>query len=375
MKILIIQKKWQNDYICDDDQALVLQLYYDNPSIFNIILDNEWFSLFRKHLNNKLINNNKKLTIGFHSGQLCERGTEIALYDYAFYNENIYNNKSIIFYDKNSPNNINSVIKKFNSKFKCYAYDKFIDIDNIIIDENIDYFYNIKYGKKDNSIVANCPNLVHGVFVIEPHGDKYAAISKNLAIKYNNIVDYVPHMINLPTDIKENLRSMLNISLNAIVFGRYGGKGQFDIGFVHSAIKKVLELNDQIYFLFANTNIFYKHPRIIYLNSIINLSEKVKFINTCDAMIHARSDGETFGLAVGEFSTMNKPVITTISGDSSHIDILTDKAIIYNNEDQLINIFQNIEAIRNSKTDWNAYIEYTPEKVMDKFMRVFLDSY
>ena len=39
-------------------------------------------------------------------------------------------------------------------------------------------------------------------------------------------------------------------------------------------------------------------------------SEKEAFYRTCDAMLHARRDGETFGLAVAEFSVRNKPVIT-----------------------------------------------------------------
>ena len=43
---------------------------------------------------------------------MSERGTEIALFDYAYYNEKIYNNISIIFYDKNSQFNNNKVIEK-----------------------------------------------------------------------------------------------------------------------------------------------------------------------------------------------------------------------------------------------------------------------
>ena len=39
-------------------------------------------------------------------------------------------------------------------------------------------------------------------------------------------------------------------------------------------------------------------------------------------MIHARSEGETFGLSIGEFSSKNKPVITSISTiDNAHIYI------------------------------------------------------
>ena len=47
-------------------------------------------------------------------------------------------------------------------------------------------------------------------------------------------------------------------------------------------------------------------------------------------MIHARQMGETFGAAVSEFSIKNKPVITCRGYDNAHLDILKDKAIIYN---------------------------------------------
>jgi glycosyltransferase involved in cell wall biosynthesis len=296
------------------------------------------------------------------------------MYDYAYYNEKMYNNKSIIFYCKHNPNNDANVIKKFEAQFKCYAYDKFSDIEQIIQNEKIDYFYNCKSGSiNDNQLIKTCSNLIHAVFTVEPHGEKYAAISKQLSEKYNNIADFVPYMINLPKCDK-NARQQFNIPSDAIVIGRYGGYYQFDIQVAHEAIKTILNTELNIYFIFANTNVFYKHPRIIYLNKIIDLEDKVIFINTCDAMIHARSDGETFGLAIGEFSSCNKPIITCKSAmDNSHIDILGEKGIIYGSKESLIEIFKNIKNIINSRSDWNAYTEYSPEKVMEKFFKVFIE--
>jgi hypothetical protein len=50
---LFEQKIQEYHRLClsDDDQALVVQIYWDVTSMFNIVLDTEWFSLFRKHLN------------------------------------------------------------------------------------------------------------------------------------------------------------------------------------------------------------------------------------------------------------------------------------------------------------------------------------
>jgi glycosyltransferase involved in cell wall biosynthesis len=175
-------------------------------------------------------------------------------------------------------------------------------------------------------------------------------------------------MINLPkTDEKlaEN---------KFIVFGRYGGFNDFDIPYVHKAIKEILYERKDIFFLFANTAQFYIHPRILYLDTIIDPKEKVKFINSCDAMIHARVDGESFGLSVGEFSSCNKPIITTYGYYNNHIDILGNFAIIYNSKESLKEIFFNFEKIKNSRTDWNAYRDYTPEKVMEIFNQVYLKT-
>jgi hypothetical protein len=44
-------KLWHEYYICDDDQSLVLQLYYENKSLFHLVTDKDWFSLY-KHLQN-----------------------------------------------------------------------------------------------------------------------------------------------------------------------------------------------------------------------------------------------------------------------------------------------------------------------------------
>ena len=68
--------------------------------------------------------------IGFHCNQFSERGTEISIYDYAYYNEEILNNKSIILYPKSSISNNNIDIKnKFQKKFLVIEYDDLDETD------------------------------------------------------------------------------------------------------------------------------------------------------------------------------------------------------------------------------------------------------
>ena len=40
--------EWQEKYVTDDDQNLIVQLYFDNPEIFQKIENTEWFGFFRK---------------------------------------------------------------------------------------------------------------------------------------------------------------------------------------------------------------------------------------------------------------------------------------------------------------------------------------
>jgi FkbM family methyltransferase len=323
------------------------------------------------------VNVNNKI-IGFYDNQLCERGTTTALYDYAHFNEILLNNKSIIFYEKNNVNNDANVIQKFKDRFiKIFALDSFSDINDIIEKEGVDILYLIKYGNNDNKISTKCKNVVHCVFdCVEPHGNVYASISQQVR-NNDNKYPVVPHMINLPSINKNvNLRNKLNIPLDAFVFGRYGGYEQFDISFVHETIFEYAVTNPNTYFLFANTLPFCNElPNIIHLDKLVDLNKKVEFINTCTAMIHARSDGETFGLSIAEFSSLNKPVITMRSEiDNSHLDLLGNKAMIYKNKQELIDIFTKVKDVDLS-LDWNAYKEYTPEKVMAIFDKVFIQPF
>ncbi len=161
---------------------------------------------------------------------------------------------------------------------------------------------------------------------------------------------------------------------NAIVFGGYGGKDSFDIKFVQNIVYQVAQNNLNIYFLFANFNTFCpKLPNIIHLPTITGLDDKVAFINTCDANLLARSIGETFGLTIGEFSTKNKPVIAMKIGDLAHADILGDNAFWYHDDLSLLSILLNFNPNDSRLQNWNAYTDYTPEKVMQIFKKTFLD--
>lgn len=312
------------------------------------------------------------MNIAFWDNYLCERGTTISLFDYAYYNQKILGNKSFIFYDKNYNSNT-QILDKFKKHFTVHETDNFKEVDNYLTQYNITHIYIIKFGDVDNRLSKIAKNCIHSVFDCNhPHGDVYSSISPWVNGN-NGKYPVVPHMINLPIH-SDNMREKLNIPSGATVFGGYGGSGSFSIPFVHTVVYEVARKNPNIYFLFANFNKFCQDlPNIIHLPTIVDLNEKVKFINTTDAMLWARQEGETFGIAIGEFSTLNKPVIAMKIGDLSHVHLLGDKAIWYNGQIQLYEILLNFNPEIEKRKDWNAYKDYTPENVMRIFKKIYLE--
>ncbi len=320
------------------------------------------------------------MNIGFFVRHFTERGTEIAVYDYARYNEEIlHNNSYIICFTKETQAALHfpldrSSYSKFNERFKIIEINTIYDMTYIIQKYNLSFFYTLTGGSgndiykfENKELWGKCKTIKHCVFnTTYPEGDFYISISNYLNYKYNTNIPVIPHIVDLPIS-DDNLRDELHIPADAIVYGRYGGFHEFDINIAHIAIKEYINSDENCYFIFMNTQKFYEHPRIIYLDKNIDLMYKVKFINTCNAMIHARKIGETFGLSIAEFSSKNKPIITCRCGDLEHIKILGDKAIIYNSTEELIDIFRNIKTIIKLHDDWNTYTMFSPEYVMNLF--------
>ena len=308
------------------------------------------------------------MKIAFHSNQLGLRGTEVSLYDYAIGNRDILGNESIIISDAKADL---TTLDKFRAQFPVYLYNDFSEVDKFLKQENIDAIYYIKAGFNDGKLVKNAKNLVHTVFKHnEPHGEVYAYISEWLSQEMSDRkFDFVPHMINLP-DHNLNYRTALGLE-NKLIFGWYGGDN-FEIPFARQAVIDIAKKRNDVVFLFMNSTPFSNEPNIYFIDSTYDLDEKVAFINTCDAMIHARERGETFGLSIAEFSSKGKPVITYgNSPERNHNMVLGDKGFYYSNYDELYTLLDNFIV-----PPWgcNCYQEFTPEKVMNKFKKVFLDA-
>jgi hypothetical protein len=325
-------------------------------------------------------------TVLFFDSNLNERGCSVSTYDYAHYNEVILGNKSIIAsYNNAELTTYNKVKNRFDD---VYLINNFKELESI----KCDYIYTQKAGHNDKNLISTAKNLTHVVFpAYEPHGDVYAYISKwlstsiqNGSIKceftpssdlhnVQNDLLYVPYMVDLP-NIKDNFKEFFNIK-DELIIGWYGGKNGFDdeLNIAKQVVIDISKKRKDIKFIFMNQESFCNEENVLFVEGTSDLEQKVAFINTCDVMLHARGRGETFGLAIAEFSTLNKPIITYgNSRERNHIMILRDKGFYYHNYQSLYNILINIQKSDIKDKEWNCYQDYTPEKVMEQFNKVFL---
>jgi len=319
---------------------------------------------------------NKKIL--FYDNNLTLRGTSVALYNYADYNEKILGNKSIIM--ARPDDSINLAKQKFLNRFEThFGWFHGAGTQQFALDSDIDYFYVIKEGgASDGIVLCDTPTLVHAVFCKnEPHGHRYAYVSDWLARNqgYDPETHSVPHIVEKLPEPTYDLREKFGISKNKTVFGCYGGSTEFNITWVHEVIKNTLKERDDIVFLFMNINRFTEdHPNIIHLDGTWVLEEKSAFINACDAMLHARLYGETFGLSCGEFALENKPIITYAgSGERNHIEVLSDRGIYYNSMEEIHDILNNFQNYKKFDDYNTPYLKFNPETIMEKFNKVFLN--
>jgi hypothetical protein len=186
-------------------------------------------------------------------------------------------------------------------------------------------------------------------------------------------------MINLPKT-EGNIRSALGIPNDAIVIGRYGGLETFNINFVPAVVEKILNIRKDMWIVLINTEKTINHERCIYLESLVKLEDKSKFIDTCDAFLHARDYGETFGAAILEFASRNKQIIsydneelqtTHPLGGRAPFLYLKDKLHKYKNEHDLEYILLNLEKVNPFNTEFINQ-DFSPKNIMDKFEEVFL---
>jgi hypothetical protein len=261
-------------------------------------------------------------------------------------------------------------------------------------------FYSLKSGEVDSPPMFGTRSLripwaVHAVFdTAEPHGTSFASLSEDLMIStaqpnpcavsrdqlyVDAIVDYPIEELSYDVaKLRKTMRGTHTIPIDAFVLCRHGGDSTFNIDFVRDNLANVVERNDNLHVVLMNTEKLQNdHVRIHEVPGDSTVLGKATFFSGCDAMLHARADGETFGLAVAEFSLRNKPVITyngTIPGYArAHLRILGETSLKYYDIASLEALIKQLTTSGiPARDDWNAYKSFSRANILKKFEDVFV---
>ena len=315
------------------------------------------------------------MKVAFHSRLLTERGSEGAMLDYARMNRSILGNESVLCLPDWPEYAGNPLLQKWREEFPVILYRGKNDLGRKLEKEGAEVVYLTKPGPDDGFLVPGLRNCVHAQFLCDEfHGDAYAYLSSWMSRVMTGREDsfvpfFVPQFVS-----EEDLRSELGIPKGAKVFGRHGGWDTFNIPFARRAVVEHARNYTEDHFVFLNTEPIRgteRLPNMHYLPATVDAVQKSKFLATCDVMLHARWHGETFGLAVGEFAVLGKPVITfSESRERAHLEMLGNQALLYRNLGELAGILKEFCPHKTHGTEYDKYAD--SRTVMENFLARFL---
>ena len=284
-----------------------------------------------------------------HDNQLCERGTTTALTDYARALKARGHDVGISYWS-GSPANVPAVISRLDGEFTLVPHKEMSSPPKASDDYDTAYF--IKAGTNDGLTLPGRHTLVHAVFQnYDPHGSRYVYVSqwlaetmrtrslKNRVARAASVTladdanragcqdalefDYLNHIVDTPAP-QAGFREELGIPEDAFVILRFGGFDTFDISWVKDTVMQSLEAHPHWYFIGLNTEVFSDHPRARFLPMIIDPVEKVSLIAASDVFLSARSQGESFGLAIAEALQLGVPVLAWSGGHDRNHRLMLD---------------------------------------------------
>jgi len=177
-------------------------------------------------------------------------------------------------------------------------------------------FYTLTHGKREyDALPRGVRTFVHAVFDgTEPHGDGFAVISDDMNVRQRTTAAVLPHMVTLPLRDAPigDLRALLGIAETARVVGRMGRgvDNPDEVPWAMDALAAWAAAHPDDAVVCVNAVRPRGAPRNLHvLPSVADARDKQRFFNTCDAMLHMRLVGETFGLVVGEAAACGIPVL------------------------------------------------------------------
>lgn len=317
------------------------------------------------------------MRVAFHNPNVSIRGTFAAMVDYAVMNRNLLGNESTLLVRRSRAQPYARELPDLTQGLPVVFYETPEELERAARDQEPDFFYEISPGQHHTLPRLACPAGVHAVF---PHGgffgERFLYISPWLARVMTSRSDrHVPFPVRR-YESGESWRSALGIPKAARVFGRHGGWDTFNIPFVHRVVAEHARKFPEDHFVFLNTQPVpgaSRRNNVHYLPATTAAAEKARFLATCDAMLHARWHGETYGLAVGEFAVLGKPVITFGgSRERAHLDLLGERGLVYTDQDSLRRILKNFRPGPVWGTGYEPHAD--PHAVMALFQKRFLED-
>jgi hypothetical protein len=253
-------------------------------------------------------------------------------------------------------------------------------LNNLIEKAGIEAMYILTSGQAQTRFKKLVvPLWVHAVFpakISDIHGDRYACISDWLTREsFNNKVPFVPHIVDILTneEARNPWREKHGIGAKGIVIGSMGGSQTFDLGIAKEGLKRALENKKELYFVALNHKPFLNHERALFLPGTDDLNAKSAFISGCDAMLHGRTQGETFGLACAEFTAAGKPVLAwRHAPERHHLQHFCPPSLHYSTAAELKAKLQDFDPDEWDSTALQQRCNaFRPEVIAPQFERVF----
>ena len=238
------------------------------------------------------------MILGFHTKQLRERGTEIAIFDYALGAQTVLGHESRIFVPAASHRIVESVKDHFSRAFEVVLYD---DPDSI----SCDALYVIKKGTYGRVTTA-LPELNHAFSDgSRPHGHRFAVVSEWLARTSSRRLGLpggrtmpIPRAGASPGRAAHRLSSRDRRGSPELSSVSRRKRSSSDAMVAtrrltsNSSIPRFaarFEERSDIWFLFLNTDRFLEHQRIVHLQAFTDRADIRRFVNFM--RLHASREG------------------------------------------------------------------------------------
>ena len=233
-----------------------------------------------------------------HTNRLGYRGVPVALYDYAVFFEELAGGTSYISsFASIDPTGRDNFEERFPGRqFFLQEPQATAEMNALTARLGVDAVFTIQSGESNPfERPPTAKLLILAVFnAVNRIGDGYAALSES--IQRGPGISILPHIVYMNESYASlpSLRVELGIPPTARVFCRHGGFLTMDFEFVRAAMCQYAQERNDTYFLLLGTDTRpceARAPNIIHLAATTDRQYKRRFLNTCNACLHARQTG------------------------------------------------------------------------------------